>query len=283
MPTLGIVGCGWTGQALAHVMQSDGWQVWGSRTSSERVQALEADGVKGVVLALEEAFTDTYQLPTCDAMVLSFPPSGKSGSRHLYAERIRRIVNMGLEQQTRHFIMLSSTSVYANTQGWAYEDSKTPMDTQSEVYQGEQAFLQALEESPHPKIIFRLAGLMGPGRHPGRRLSGRRIPTSAYAPVNLVHRDDVVASVQWALEKKLDGVFNICCGTHPSKMQCYGSACRRLGIDLPLFDDDKAPSFKVISRQRWIREHGYRYRHSDVIRSLMRMEAEEKGSRSAGA
>lgn len=62
----------------------------------------------------------------------------------------------------------------------------------------------------------RLAGLVGPSRHPGRWLAGKTGLPGGNAPVNLVHQDDVIGILLRVLENNMLGdVFDVCANERP--------------------------------------------------------------------
>ena len=57
--------------------------------------------------------------------------------------------------------------------------------------------------------ILRLAGLVGPGRHPGR-FAGKTAPDGEHG-VNLVHLEDVIGAITLLLQAPKGGhIYNIC-------------------------------------------------------------------------
>lgn len=71
--------------------------------------------------------------------------------------------------------------------------------------------------------ILRLAGLVGPGRHAGRFLSGKKQVKGAHQSVNLVHLDDVIFSCDRATACSNEGgrLYNLCAPIHPKKKDFY--------------------------------------------------------------
>ena len=52
--------------------------------------------------------------------------------------------------------------------------------------------------------ILRLAGLVGPGRHPGRFFAGKSAPDGQHG-VNLVHLEDVIGAIELLLQAPKGG------------------------------------------------------------------------------
>jgi nucleoside-diphosphate-sugar epimerase len=75
--------------------------------------------------------------------------------------------------------------------------------------------IRSLTKSPYQ--ILRLAGHIGPNRHPLRYFLRHRRPISnGQAPVNLIHQSDMIAAIVVLLQDvQQDSVYNLCWPEHP--------------------------------------------------------------------
>jgi nucleoside-diphosphate-sugar epimerase len=91
-----------------------------------------------------------------------------------------------------------------------------------------------LQEHVASLTILRLAGLVGPGRHPGRFYGGRdRAVPQSDAPLNLVHREDVIRAIELVIDRDLWGMtLNVCAADHPKKGKFYQTAAEALGLSV---------------------------------------------------
>ena len=111
--------------------------------------------------------------------------------------------------------------------------------------------------------ILRLAGLYGYGRQPGRRMAGKEV-TGGDAPVNLVHRDDVVAVITKVIEENISGIFNVCADLHPSRREVYTAQAERLGFEPPHFIEPHEADHKVVSSEK-LKGLGYTFWHENPL------------------
>jgi nucleoside-diphosphate-sugar epimerase len=82
--------------------------------------------------------------------------------------------------------------------------------------------------------IVRLAGLVGPGRHPGRFFAGKSAPDGQHG-VNLVHLEDVIGAIELLLQAPKGGhIYNICAPSHPARSTFYPLMARQLGLAPPV-------------------------------------------------
>jgi len=231
-----ILGCGWFGLALAKRLIEDGYAIKGSCTRDEKVEILENRGIEPfkVVFNAEEGFYSEGFFET-DLVVISIPPNSKSGEASLYPEKLKRIKDALIKHQVSRVIFISSTGVYA-------DDNRTVDETvlpQPETESGK-ALLDAenlLKETEAYKLsIVRFAGLIGPGRDPGRFFAGKKGIPNGEAPVNLIQQKDCVEIVSRINSKDAFGyIFNAASEEHPAKEDFYVKAAQRSGLEIPQF------------------------------------------------
>jgi nucleoside-diphosphate-sugar epimerase len=126
-------------------------------------------------------------------------------------------------------LFTSSTGIYGSSSGVITETSPIAADTASgKAVAAAEAWLQ---EQPVSLTICRLAGLIGPDRHPGRFYSGRTIPQGD-APVNLVVQADVIDAIRLIIRSGLpQGIYNVCAASHPPKGDYYSAAAKAIGLE----------------------------------------------------
>jgi 3-hydroxyisobutyrate dehydrogenase-like beta-hydroxyacid dehydrogenase len=77
MKKVAIVGLGWLGMPLAMSLAAKGWQVTGSKTTADGVEAARMCGIDGIELRLEPELVcdadDLDALMNVDALVITLP------------------------------------------------------------------------------------------------------------------------------------------------------------------------------------------------------------------
>lgn len=173
MKKVAIVGLGWLGMPLAMSLAAKGWQVTGSKTTADGVEAARMCGIDGVELRLEpELVCDADDLDTLmnvDALVITLPARRSGPGESFYLQAMQEIVDSALAHHVPRIIFTSSTSVYGEVEGVVKESSeRRPVTASGQVLKELEDWLHNL---PGTQVdIVRLAGLVGPGRHPGRFL-----------------------------------------------------------------------------------------------------------------
>lgn len=269
MKKVAIVGLGWLGMPLAMSLTSRGWQVTGSKTTLDGVEAARMCGIDSVALRLEPEMVcdvdDLDALMNVDALVITLPARRSGDGEGFYLQAVQEIVDSALAHHIPRIIFTSSTSVYGDIEGTAKEQSERhPVTASGRVLKELEDWLHNL---PGTQVdILRLAGLVGPGRHPGRFFAGKTAPNGHHG-VNLVHLEDVVNAITMLLQAPKGGhIYNICAPSHPARSQFYPVMARQLGLEPPQFRDASGEGQgKLIDGNRICRELGFEYQYPDPL------------------
>ena len=244
-----IVGCGWLGKKMGQDLSKKGHLVYGSTRSSSNFSKIDDYSIKPVKLELPAKSLSDIRLPEVDSVVISISP-GRGGDRSDYPKAIGQLSQV-LAERNVQIIMYSSTSVYGGTTNEVTEKDAEP-DAQSDhaITAAEGALLK---HSPDA-VILRLCGLYGEDRHPAKYMAGRKKISDGDAPVNLIHRDDVIQVTEKIIESNIRGeIFNVCTDCHPSREDVYTKMAERLELKKPTFEsggeDEKSVSSKKLQKQ----------------------------------
>ena len=255
-----IVGCGWVGKKLGRALNKQGYTVYGTTRSISNFSSLEIHGIQPVQFELPVQDISTIDLPPVNSVVISTSP-GRGGDRSDYPTSIKQLAQLWVDSNAQ-VIMYSSTSAYENALGEVREHHTSPeKNSTNALIAAEGELKNALPNS----VILRLSGLYGEDRHPVKYLSGRKNIKDGDAPVNLVHRDDVIGVTTLVIEKDIrNEIFNVCSPEHPKKKKIYTTIAKRLEMEEPHFCDGGADGKKV-SPQKLIHQYGYSYLHPDPM------------------
>lgn len=222
-----IVGCGAIGSALATVLSAQGHNITGLKRKPPPPGAINyvaADISSPSDLAdLDSDFTEAFFIVS---------PDGRTEQSY------RAVYQTGLDKllaklPNTAWIMVSSTSVYGQTQGeWVNEDSVAePGNITSRLIRQAEQKLMDLNPS---NIVVRFSGIYGPGREYLLR-QALQAPAIQQAPpyfTNRIHQRDCVGVLFFLLEQRLAG---------KALAQCYLAS-----------DDDPAPMWDVMT---WLSDH----------------------------
>lgn len=274
MKKVAIVGLGWLGMPLAVSLRARGWQVTGSKTTLDGVEAARMSGIESYLLKLEPELLceadDLDALMSVDALVITLPARRSGPGETFYMQAMQEIVDSALAHRIPRIIFTSSTSVYGDASGTVKENTpRNPVTASGRVLKDLEDWLHNL---PGTSVdILRLAGLVGPGRHPGRFFAGKTAPDGQQG-VNLVHLEDVIAAITLLLQAPKGGhIYNICAPLHPARSVFYPIMARQLDLAPPQFvgATDNAKG-KIVDGSRITKELGFDYQYPDPL--LMPME-----------
>ncbi len=259
-----IVGCGWLGQQLGVSLAKAGYQVYGSRQSEQALLQLPAEIIPMKLQLPQPVLSSAQQQIWRDAWVIcALPPSGKTRSQEDYLLLLRNVAQLANQAGVRGLIHCSSTGVYQGLAGEVSEKSVLADDAKSWfLHQAEQELQQV-----KLCVTLRLAGLIGPGRHPARFCSGRLLQ-GADLPVNMVHAADIAAFIIQLLQQqpKTD-CYNLCSPEHPTKQQFYTAATQSLSLPAPQFSPCQEAARMVCAAYSQSLP-GFCYRFSSPVQAL---------------
>lgn len=260
MKTISILGCGWLGKPLGTGLIRQGYRVNGSTTSGERLAELAAAGIHAHRLNFSpEIAGEPGSFFDCDVLIISVPPRTRQQTGALYLRQLRNIFAAVQSGSVRKIIFISSTAAYPDNNKTVNESDS---DNESLLVLAENIFfgMEGLQV-----VVIRFGGLVGPGRHPGRFLSGK-VTGGRHNPVNMIHQTDCIGIVSAII--RLDSwnfILNACADLHPTREQFYTQACRDLGIPLPEFSDEPSP-YKIVSSEKLKQLLNYEFRFPDPMK-----------------
>lgn len=237
---IAIFGCGWLGCSLAEKL-SEKHTVFGAVRSDASMQKLHQQGIS----AFQEPDKDSAFWDV-ESLVISVSP------RENYLETLENLArNCG--KRVKQIVLLSSTSVYGNVEG--YFDEQSAVAHESIVAQGEMIFKQLFTDG----VIVRLGGLMGEDRIAGQWGSTQLQD----APVNYIHRVDTVGILEAVIEQKIrNEVINAVAPKHPKRSELYKKNCVQFGFDLPRFSAGRE---RIVVSEKSRALLGYRYVYEDPM------------------
>lgn len=273
-PDLVVFGAGYVGGLVARQAVGRGLRVAALTRNADKARMLAAHGVETIV---DDLAADTWhgRLPDGAGHVLDAVSSGGGGPeayRRSYVEGMQSILSWARKTRVRGSIVYTgSTSVYPQD-GGVWVDERAPVDATraagSPLLDAEDLLLGA--ELPARRIVLRLAGIYGPGRHylldqlrdgPGE-VAGR-----GDHRLNLAHRDDIAAAIRAAFDAPAavpGGIFNVADDGAAPKAEVVAYLAARLGVPAPCFTGEPAHGRRrvtpdrVIANEKIKRELGWR-------------------------
>lgn len=264
--SIAIAGMGWLGQPLAHRLGILGYKVKGSASSIEKASILQQHGFHAFPLEISESGIQGETkalLSDVDCLIIMIPPGLR---RNTGADYVLKMVNFLVEirkYSVPKVILVSSTSVYDDSQGKVTEKDEPKPETIAgkQLRQVEELFINSKE---FQTTVVRFGGLFGGSRQPARYLAGRKNLIDGRAPVNLIHREDCINIIVEILNHDAFGkIFNAVNPNHPQKADFYIQKAIEMKLEPPTFSETQSHEiFKQVDSENLEKELGYVFKRN---------------------
>ena len=195
MSHLFCFGLGYSAARIARLLAEEGWSIAGTARTKEGAAAIAAAGYDAFVFdGIAPSDEIAQALSRATHVLVSAPPGDDDPALHHHAEHLRRAARLSW------IGYLSTVGVYGDSQG-AWIDETAPTDATSlrgrQRIAAENAWLDLGASLEVPALVFRLAGIYGPGRSAIDRLregTAHRIVKPGQV-FNRIHVDDIARTV----------------------------------------------------------------------------------------
>jgi nucleoside-diphosphate-sugar epimerase len=254
MTTLVCFGFGYSAKHFVRMFETKFTGIIGTVRDPERVAALSAKSLKGVVFDGKSATPELQgAIVEANAMLVSVPPdeNGDPVLRVLGAQ-LNRAENL------QSIAYLSTIGVYGDC-GGAWVDEVTPPKPgaarSQERLAAERAWQEFGERRGIPVAILRLAGIYGPGQNALVQIASgraRRIikPGQIF---NRIHVGDIAQAIDAAFERRASGLFNVADDEPTPPGDPIAFAAQLMGVAPPpeVAFDSAAPSMSPMALSFW--------------------------------
>jgi len=215
---IALIGLGWLGMPLAQELQSKGYRLTVSSRNKEKLTYIETQGWMplnfNAIASPNLSEVNAEDLKSVQHLIITLPPSTFKENTSLLKILLEKF------DPNCQVIFTSSTGIYLN-ENRAYDETSA-VDTSS--------LLGVLEQEIKHRsnyCILRLAGLIGPKRHPVKFLLHQETRENGAAEVNLVHQNDVIQAIIACIsEEKNKIIYNVCYPDHPTRAEYYNEAAQ---------------------------------------------------------
>jgi nucleoside-diphosphate-sugar epimerase len=266
---IAVLGCGWLGLPLAKSLISKKYFVRGSTTTVDKLGLLAQSDIAPFLVHLGqiESGDDIQLFLDADLLIINVPPGRGGNQVDEYENRMQILAEEIKKSTVQKVIFVSSTSVYDEINETI--DEETQALSNSESGKRMLAAEEIIKSIPNVQsTIIRMAGLIGPDRHPGRFFAGKENIPGGLVPVNLIHLDDCIGMIEFVIEKNLWGqTYNGVAPSHPFKTDFYSLASQKYNGSSAKFLSEKG-NHKIVVSTKIISE-GYQFKHPNLMEWLL--------------
>lgn len=244
---IAIVGAAYTGLAAARYFRRLGHGISVSTTRPQRVPELEQVADRIIVMKGSDVVKMKALIQDADAVVLTMagglgvkdgkPYMDPVAYRDAYVGTAEGLTAaIGPAEGPKQIVFCSSLNAYGDAHGASPVTEETPPNAASpaaQVFLEAEQKLAALGTDRRRVCSYRTGTIYGPGRehrHELRQIAGKQIPFDGNSDAMLIHRDDVVRGIAFAIEKGLSGIFNLFNDIAASKEEFFAEVCRKEGL-----------------------------------------------------
>ena len=254
-----VTGYGWLAGYLSDALNGDvldgRLNIVGTTRKESKLSLLTSKGVTPIHYALGDSTQALCQHLKHATLLINIPPGRRNTDLDAFTQTMKSLIDDAIAAQTGHIIFISTTSVYGDTKGLELRDvneksAVAPETASAKAHVAIEQYLASKATSTKYTIV-RLAGLVGPDRHPARSLSGRSI-SDGNKRVNLVHIADVVEALSRIIKTPpAENLLHLCSLVHPKRGEYYATAAKALALPPPEFSEtDLPPMGKVINASK---------------------------------
>ncbi|MBD1936930.1 SDR family oxidoreductase [Microcoleus sp. FACHB-68] len=270
---IAIIGCGYVGSAIARRWREFGHLVTATTTTQTRVAELEEIAQRVEVMKGNDAGAILSVIQDQDAVLLSVGAPGGDAYRESYLETAKTLVEQ-LKQTSsvKQLIYTGSYSVYGDKNG-EWVDEETPVAPANEngeiLSETEQVLLGAAGENLKV-CILRLGGIYGPDRELVKifsRAAGTTRPGAGEDRTNWIRLEDIVGSIDFALTKQLQGIYNLVHDVPLTSREVIDRVCERHNLEKVSWDTSARstrPYNAQVSNQK-IKAAGYTLIYPEML------------------
>jgi len=218
-----VAGAGWLGRPLALALKMNHNHVTVLSRSDEQSAFFNAQHISLIKLDYLDIEHSKINSEPNKILIICIPPVAH------YSSIINGLIST---LAPSHIIFSSATSVYSQTTGEVTEESSlggNPVLEEAEA---------VIINSGIPYCILRYGGLINEHRNPATHFSGKFNIPNGGAPVNLIHREDIIELIAQVIEKNATGVFNVVYPSHPTRKEYYEKQCVQRGLLACEFTED---------------------------------------------
>lgn len=271
---IAIIGCGYVGYAVSKYWHAKGnFHLTVTTTNPERIPVLETVGQRVIVTPGNNIENLKNVLKNQEVVLLSVGAKNANSYEETYLETAKTLVSILPKFPNIHqVIYTSSYSIYGDRNGvWVDEESPpAPANRNSQLLRKTEDILLSVNNDNTRVCILRLGGIYGPGRELVKifgRAAGTTRPGNGEDITNWIHLDDIVGTMEFAREHRLEGIYNLVDDSHLTHKQLLDNVMTKNNLPNVIWDANNKstrPYNAWVSNQK-LKDAGYQLIHPRII------------------
>lgn len=259
-----ILNAGDVGKKVSEKLLLKNYFVYNGSRQKHSLDKVTKEASENTLIRLDSGslFCDNPEFFRSSVIIIILPFKKNLRDPLEYSRWIELIVEHLNANDNQHLIFISSTSIYSKRPGIYTEEST--LDLESERATALKNAEDIVVNSAKSVCILRPSGIVKTLPTPKRMMIKKRL--SAYARLNLVHIDDLVSAIVFAVEKQLLGIYNITATIKVSRYEYYQKWGVYSGFN---FDEKEYQAYmqRLINNEK-IRQVGFSFEFPDPRKFL---------------
>lgn len=222
-----IIGCGYIGSEVAALWSGQGYQVTATTRHPDRLDQLSKISQKGLIFKGTDSAELSPLIDENELLLITIAPDSPDQYANTYLQVAHLLRQIALEmKKPLKLIYTSSTTVYGDHQG-LWVDETSPLlgnSEQAKILIETEAVYRSLAEIGWDVCILRLAEIYGPKRELSKRVRqamDQKMKGLGNLYTNMVHRDDIVHAIDYAMKHNFNETYNLSDDDHPTRKELY--------------------------------------------------------------
>jgi nucleoside-diphosphate-sugar epimerase len=271
---IAIIGCGYVGYAVSKYWQSNNnLMLTATTTSPERIPTLETVAQRVIVTSGSDIESLKAVLKNQEVVLLSVGAKNADAYEETYVKTAKAIVSLLPQFPNIHqLIYTGSYSIYGDRNGvWVDEETPpAPTNRNSQLLRKTEDILLSANNDNTRVCILRLGGIYGSGRELVKifgRIAGTTRPGNGEDITNWIHLDDIVGTIEFARQHRLEGIYNLVDDSHFTYKELLANVMTKNDLPHVMWDADNKStrSYNAWVSNQKLKDAGYQFIHPQII------------------
>lgn len=232
-----IIGCGYVGMALILFLAKKGYFITAVTSSRKKLKLLNNIAQKTIISSAKDE-TELFQLiDNNDLIILNLNLEKPEEYENQYLSLAKLIKQTAIKINFPKMLIYTSSSAVYGDHGGRWVDEEAPLHPFTEedklLIETEKTILNIVETAGWNICVFRLAEVYGPGHEISdiiKNLKDHTLPGKGQNFTNMVHLNDILAAINYAITHKLSGIYNLADDDHPTRKELYDKVCEKMHL-----------------------------------------------------
>ncbi len=270
-----LIGTGYVGMALLSSWKEPNDTFTATTTTALKLDKILSQRKKTTPLLLKITPDSSLvnQLNNYDTLIVTIAPKNGDSYQETYLET-SKIIKESLKERNKplYLIYTSSTSVYGNQKGRTVDEKHkcNPSSQSGIILCKTEENYSSISNSNITTCILRLGGIYGYHRtleNRALKMSGKKLSGTGKEPTNHSHLEDITDAIEYCINHKLHGTYNLVNDEHPSRKNLYNKICEKLNISPPIWDisQNTSRSTNALVSNEKIKNAGFEFKQPSIM------------------